>query len=288
MSFFSFVLDAVHDFFLDDDQNHVGSTAYVNDRVTPRDTRKYSWRPQLPDARDHVFEPPIPTAAALPVHVDLTPTCPPIYDQGPYGSCTGQGACRVLQFSARKQGLPSGNVVPSRLFAYYNGRLAEGTQDQDAGAYIRDVIKGVNKFGCPAEERWTYVAKKVTKKPKPPVYAEAALHPAVKYAAVKQDLQTLRATLASGFPVVYGITVYESFESAAVAKTGVVPMPGKNEQNLGGHCTVLVGYDDASQRFIGHNSWGTGWGNAGMYTIPYAYVTNPGLASDFWVIQLVK
>jgi C1A family cysteine protease/putative hemolysin len=37
-----------------------------------------------------------------------------------------------------------------------------------------------------------------------------------------------------------------------------------------GHCIVLVGWDDATGNWIIKNSWGTGWGNNGYGTIPYA------------------
>lgn len=79
--------------------------------------------------------------------------------------------------------------------------------------------------------------------------------------------------------------MYESFESAAVAKTGVVPLPKLSEQMLGGHAVAVVGYDDAAGRFIGRNSWGAKWGQQGYFTIPYEYWTNPNLAADFWQIQ---
>jgi C1A family cysteine protease len=97
----------------------------------------------------------------------------------------------------------------------------------------------------------------------------------------------MKGCLASGYPFVYGFTVYESFESDEVAKTGAAPMPTAGEKVLGGHAVVAVGYDDASQRFISRNSWGTGWGMAGYFTIPYAYLTDGNLADDFWTIRLV-
>jgi len=50
---------------------------------------------------------------------------------------------------------------------------------------------------------------------------------------------------------------------------------------------LAVGYDDASQRFLVRNSWGSGWGQAGYFTLPYAYLTTRGLASDFWTLQIV-
>jgi hypothetical protein len=85
-----------------------------------------------------------------------------------------------------------------------------------------------------------------------------------------------------------GMPVYESFESDAVAKTGVVPMPKPGEQVLGGQCVVAVGYDNAKRQFIVRNSWGIKWGQHGYCTMPYEYLLNPQLASDFWTLRSVK
>ena len=93
----------------------------------------------------------------------------------------------------------------------------------------------------------------------------------------------MKEVLADGLPIVIGFVVYQSFESDAVTNTGVVPMPGHHEKKLGGHCVVVVGYDDSQSRFILRNSWGTGWGMQGYFTMPYAYLTNPRLSSDFWM-----
>src|SRR6202521_2528831 len=72
-----------------------------------------------------------------------------------------------------------------------------------------------------------------------------------------------------------------------VAQTGHAPMPGRNERAVGGHAVMAVGYDDASQTFLVRNSWGAGWGMAGYFTLPYAYLIQPGLASDLWTIRIV-
>ena len=76
--------------------------------------------------------------------------------------------------------------------------------------------------------------------------------------------------------------------SADVAKTGEVPLPPRGEQLIGGHAVLAVGYDDKIQRFIVRNSWGTGWGMKGYYTMPYGYLTDPGLSRDFWAIHAVE
>jgi len=51
---------------------------------------------------------------------------------------------------------------------------------------------------------------------------------------------------------------------------------------------MAVGYEDSQQRFLVRNSWGEGWGTKGYFTLPYAYLTQPGLASDFWTIRMVS
>jgi len=110
----------------------------------------------------------------------------------------------------------------------------------------------------------------------------------VTYSRLTQSLSQLKGCLASGYPFVFGFTVYDSFESQQVAQTGVVPMPAAGEGVLGGHAVLAVGYDDTQQRFIVRNSWGTGWGMQGYFTMPYAYLTEQNLSSDFWTVRLVN
>jgi C1A family cysteine protease len=51
---------------------------------------------------------------------------------------------------------------------------------------------------------------------------------------------------------------------------------------------MAVGYDDSQERFIVRNSWGTTWGMAGYFTMPFTHLIQPGLASDFWTIRVVS
>lgn len=247
----------------------------------------FGWVPDLPDMRDHQYAAPQPVLNALPPMVDLTSHCPPVYDQGQLGSCTANAIAGAVQFDRAKQKLTP-DFVPSRLFIYYGERVIEGSVNSDAGAMIRDGIKVVVKQGAPPEADWPYDITKFAQKPSPKAYADAVKDQVVSYSRVARSLTQMRGCLASGFPFVFGFTVYESFESQAVADTGVVPMPAYGESVLGGHAVLAVGYDDAHQRFIVRNSWGTGWGVRGYFTMPYTYLTDPGLASDFWTVRSVE
>jgi C1A family cysteine protease len=179
--------------------------------------------------------------------------------------------------------------APSRLFIYYNERVMEHSVSEDAGAMIRDGIKSVATLGAPPEDPdWPYVIKKFKDKPTATAYTHAKKYQAVLYQRVNQTLEQLKGCLAAGFPFVFGISVYESFESEAVAKTGTVPMPKATEKNLGGHAILAVGYDDKNKRFIIRNSWGVDWGMQGYFTLPYAYLLDANLSDDFWAIKLVE
>ena len=258
---------------------------------------RYGWKPDLPDHRDFTYAVPHPTAAALPPKADLRPSCPPVYDQGQLGSCTANAIAGAIEFEQKKQKLPE--FTPARLFIYYNERIMEGTAPSvDSGAQIRDGIKSVAQQGACKETSWTYDDTgnngnpcpkcKYALKPTPACYKEALQYKVKAYQRLDNtNLNTLKGCLASGFPFVFGFTVYESFESPQVAKSGIVSMPTSSEKVVGGHAVCCVGYDDSKQLFIVRNSWGTGWGLNGYCMMPYTYLSSSNLADDFWTIQLL-
>jgi C1A family cysteine protease len=248
---------------------------------------RYGWLPDLPDERDHFYAAPVAATAVLPASADLRPQCPPVYDQGQLGSCTANAIAGAIQFDRLKQQLAQ-VFVPSRLFIYYNERATEHTVDSDSGAQIRDGIKSVAKLGDCPETEWPYTIARFKTRPSPECYADALRYRVVSYQRLTPVLSQLKGCLASGYPFVFGFTVYESFESPQVARTGHASLPGSSERAIGGHAVVGVGYQDAKQWFIVRNSWGGGWGLKGYFTLPYAYLTDENLASDFWTIRVVQ
>ena len=253
----------------------------------PRTNSHYGWVPDLPDQRDHMFAAPSAVLASIPAAVDLRPKCPPVLDQGQLGSCTANAIGNAHLFDQMKQSAAK-TFLPSRLFIYYNERAMEGTVATDSGAMIRDGIKSIAQQGVCAEADWPYLIAKFKNKPTAACYKKALAHQALTYRRLLQNPTQMKSCLASGDPFVFGFTVYESFESQAVAKTGVVPMPAHTEKVLGGHAVLAVGYDDATQRFTVMNSWSDKWGMKGYFTIPYAYLGDTGLASDFWTVSTVE
>ena len=245
---------------------------------------KFGWLPDLPDQRDIMYAAPVTVMLSLPTAVDLRNQCPPVYDQGQLGSCTANALSGAYEFDLKKQKKP--DFMPSRLFVYYNERVLINTVNSDSGAYIRDGIKTMNLQGVCPEKDWPYDVTKFTVKPSAKCYAEASKCQVKSYQRLVNSLSQLKGCIAEGFPFVFGFTVYESFQSAEVAKTGVMPMPEQGEKTIGGHAVCAVGYDDSKSAFIIRNSWNTTWGIKGYFYMPYAYITG-NLCSDFWTVRLV-
>jgi C1A family cysteine protease len=240
---------------------------------------RYGWKVQKPDHRDLKFKL-IRRDIQLPQLVDLRPFCSAVENQGNLGSCTANALVGNLEFVELKDKVPY--EEKSRLFIYYNERDIEGTTDQDSGAEIRDGIKTLAKDGCCSESEWDYDITQFAVQPPFQCYIDAKQHRITNYYGLETQDEILNC-LASGYPVVVGISVYESFESEDVAKTGIVPIPDLNEQLQGGHAVLVVGYDLQKQIYIVRNSWGDTWGDKGYFYLPFEYLNT--LGSDFWTIR---
>jgi len=256
----------------------------MSTELISRNIVSYGWKPQVPDYRDHRF---LVIPKGIPASVDLRTSgfMPAIYDQGQLGSCVANAVAGAFEYELKKQRLA--DFIPSRLFIYYNGRVLENSVSCDCGLEVRDGLKVVNRLGVCSETEMPYNINTFITAPTTGQFTDALKNKATQYMAVMQSLTSIKAALSTGYPVVFGFTVYNTFESIAVSRTGIVPMPTRGNYVIGGHSMVIVGYNDAKQQFLCRNSWGTGWGNAGYCYMPYAYLTNSGLASDFWVIQVV-
>lgn len=258
----------------------------------------FNWHRDLPDYRDFKYALHMlkvsQTPTVLPIKIDLRRFCSPVYDQGQYGSCTSQSLAGHLEFlelkeirenTAAPEEFDSKSFIPfSRLFIYYNERVIENTVNTDAGAQIRDGIKSLMQWGDCKESNWCYLPSNVFSKPTDVAYQEGLQHKISNYMSLN-NLDEIRHCLNDGYVVSFGFSVYSSFESSYVANTGIVPIPSINEDLEGGHAVLAVGYDDINKWLIVRNSWGETWGDQGYFYLPYEFIINGNLASDYWTIR---
>ena len=243
---------------------------------------KFHWVRDKIDTRDYLYRlSSTPTQAS----VDLRMYCSAIEDQGNLGSCTGNAVAGAIELLTKRAGR---TLDVSRLFIYYYERLLEGTVNYDSGAYIRDGIKATNRYGAPLESLWPYNISKFKTAPSSVAINDAAKRKVRLYERATNFNACIDA-LNNGYPVIVGFDVYSSFVTNTVSRTGMMPYPNTSRESLlGGHAVLLVGYNNATQRFIVRNSWGTKWGDKGYFYMPYQVIQNTRMSGDFWIIKSVN
>lgn len=236
------------------------------------------------DARDFLAKPAV-TKGALATTVDLSANCTTVKDQGSLGSCTAFACVGMMEYFLKKNGVVVKDDLLSELFLYYNSRvLIEGGEPtDDSGAYLRDVLIAMNKYGVCLESVCPYVTGKYAQKPTSPSYADGLNYQVVKYATIPTSnvnlaLADLKALLANGQVFVGGVVCYSNFFNAS---KGVIPPPSGTV--IGGHAVLFVGYDDNKKLFKFKNSWSARWGDKGYGYLPYTYLTTNNLF-DLWTI----
>lgn len=262
--------------------------------IATRSPKWFGWKPDLPDVRD-LRMPFLRAPEVLPSQSILSSKfMPPVRNQGNQGSCTGHGVRSIIQYVRAKEHQHPMELSPR--FAYWNGRFIEGTTNEDSGAMIRDVIKGVAKFGIASERVCKYNQKEYAKPPNKTAFKEALRDLVIEYRRPEQNLDQIKSLIATTqVPITFGFSVYSNFDDAD--DDGRFGMPQGSMD--GGHCVDIVGYDD-EYSYEGHNggvlimnSWGTGWGcsgptkTRGYFWMLYDYLLNPDLCDDFWVVTKV-
>ena len=241
----------------------------------------YNIKRQIEDERDKTLKAalgPELVAQELPKGADLRDKCPVVFNQGELGSCSANAGCANIMMLLNKT-----NIMLSRLYMYYKEREMEGTINEDSGAMMRDICK-VACMGVCEEKFMPYVIERFTQAPSLFATQNAAYYKAKSYHACKTLNDIKRALAINSAPVLMGMEIFSSFEGEEIAGNGIMKMPKKNEENLGGHAVLIVGYDDEKEVFIVRNSWGPEWGDKGYFYMPYEFVKQ-GLAFDFWVLQ---
>jgi C1A family cysteine protease len=246
---------------------------------------KFGWKPDVKDHRDKIMRFGAPSLVGVPETQDLRPVCSTVENQFTLGSCTANAAVGNLECLEIKAGIVSKDIENySRLFPYYNMRDMMSNVNEDSGGTIRDMMKALAAYGVCDELKWPYDITKFNVKPTDECYVDAADHKIIEYHRL-ETFPDLIQCLAEGFPFAFGFMTYDGFMSEEVARTGILNLPNPTEVFMGGHAVCAVGYDLKARTVLVRNSWGAEWGQGGYFTMPFAYISNPNLAQDFWTIR---
>ena len=226
-------------------------------------------------------------ANQLPPKVDLRKFMTEVESQVG-SSCVANAMAGAYEYLAKRELQDTTDV--SRLFVYYNARYIDGSQDEDAGSYMTNAIKGLQEYGACSESIWANEEDNILEEPHEDAYSEAESFKIKDAEYIETDLDTWRSVLADGYPIAFALNTFDSFDDACKNR-GRVPLPKKTDNvrdTHGWHAMLAVGYSDPDRVFIVRNSWGTEWGEKGYCYIPYDYVIHDEYnGHDSWIIKAI-
>jgi hypothetical protein len=200
--------------------------------------------------------------------VDWRPAFGSVFHQEEKPTSAASAVAGAVKLTRQKYGLAV--YEPSRSFL---AALAGGTD-------LSSTLHALVTHGVCSERNWPYTQNHAWT-PSDHAKQAALQHPTFSCVS-HDDPESVKSSVALGFPVVFAMAVYTSFLKQSVVDTGVVPVPDTvAEENLGHQALLIVGYDDASQHYIVANSWGADWGSKGFCFVPYSYVHCPAFCKDF-------
>lgn len=216
------------------------------------------------DDRDYLMRAYLPVIR-LPKKVDYTRKVSPVRDQGNEGTCVAFATASGMKEYQEMLDY-SKLILLSPRFIYNECKRIDGMPGVE-GTTIRIAMKVIKTKGVCREKFWPYSPHQKDKAQKG-VAVDAKQFRVLTYARIL-NLNELRLSVYSKGPCVIGVEVFEGF---MMTRTGIVPLPGKNEEGLGGHAICAVGYDDQKKLIKFKNSWSEKWGEKGFGFLPYAYV----------------
>ncbi|TAE76130.1 MAG: peptidase C1 [Bacteroidetes bacterium] len=228
----------------------------------------------------------------LPSKVDMRKDMTAVESQGETNSCVANATAGAYEYLMKRH-LGDDAYDVSRLFIYYNGRyfdVDEGDEIEDEGTFVESAINGLKEYGACSENMWDFDEDLVNDEPSEEAYEEAKLFLIEDTELIPLELEAWQSALAEGYPIIFGISTFNSFDSHK--KKGLIPVPTKNEsgrEEHGGHAMLCVGYSNKDEVFIVRNSWGEEWGDEGYCYIPYKYMMNPEWNDgDSWIIKRIE
>lgn len=217
--------------------------------------------------------------------VDLRPWTSPRHNQRSTSSCVAQATCKAFEIKRIQKHGHDAHVDLSRLAIYWFARnlMMPKETHLDDGTYISHAFDAMRRFGVPPESAHPWDIAAIFEAPSWDAMRKAYLAKIDSFYKIRstgQDrVQMVIEALQAGNPVVFGTYVNGTWSRY---RKGEVLKPVSKGDSTGRHATCLVGFKDG--KFIGENSWGSGWGDDGFYLMDPAVIAHDD-SRDFWVAQ---
>ena len=201
----------------------------------------------------------------LPKSVDMSDKMPPVGNQGIQQSCVAWAIAYALKSYQEKVELGQQYLFsPSYIYNQINNGI-------NAPTYVTDALNLLSDQGVCRFDEMPYNENDWTSKPTATAKEDAKKFRIDFWRQVNvQDIKEVKAQLAAGYPVIIGAEVSQEFVNDGFEKKAAFVWTSAGTAS-GGHCMLLVGYDDNKGAFKVMNSWGKDWGDNGFGWIDYKF-----------------
>lgn len=198
---------------------------------------------------------------ALPNIIDYSSDMPEVASQGYQGSCVGWGVGEYYKGYQEMREHNWSNTPYSAAFIYnqINGGV-------DNGSYIEDALLLLMDLGDCKESTMPYNQDDYLTQPNQNQLNEAANYKTEQAYYLESSVENCKLYLADEEPFIIGMLCDIDFFD--IDENNQVYDVFNN--NYGGHCLCVVGYDDNKQAFKVINSWGSDWGLDGYGYVSYS------------------
>ena len=201
----------------------------------------------------------------LPASVDLSDRMPPVGNQGIQQSCVAWSIAYALKSYQEKVELGQQYTFsPSYIYNQINNGM-------NAPTFVTDALNILSDQGVCQYDEMPYDENDWTTKPSEASKVNAKKFRIDFWRRVNiLDTKEVKAQLAAGYPVIIGADVSKEFINEGYSKKADFVWKEAGTP-AGGHCMLLVGYDDQKAAFKVMNSWGKDWGDNGFGWIDYKF-----------------
>ena len=235
----------------------------------PKRKRKLNATADVPDFRDHIYEP-----ALIQLHEIMDPRDDhKILDQHSEGACTGFSLAACINYLYQRSGR---DLRVSARMLYEMAKLSDEWPGEDYdGSSLRGAIRGWKNMGVCEESVWPYKTQNkggltVTRA------EDARNHTIGAYYRLKPEITHFHAALNEVGIIAVSAKVHRGWSNP---RDGIIEY---HENNDGGHAFAIVGYNDNG--FWIQNSWGNSWGDNGLAL--WSYKDWNENIMDAWVFRL--
>lgn len=247
--------------------------------------RGYGYRPNRAGTRPARFSALRGAPVQLPDEWSLVEHAPPVFDQGPTGSCTAHAKITATMTSATAQGTPLA-FIPSPLRLYQIALCLDRGLDhrgelpplEDIGAEPAIIEQAIRSWGIvpmgprPADGRFSDCDPERLAVDPPLLVLEQSAHTLIAgdYQIHAFDpVPDLRRAIVQDCPVNLGFWADRDFDDW---KAGDAPLNHQDREDPSGgwHYATILGFWNGYFRL--RNSWGEGWGDRGECWVGESWV----------------